>query len=68
MAAAVGFLADLLAWKWFQAALAISAFHFFAALLAFASARSKKITGFPVTSSEFKKDSEWLDQLTKRRD
>jgi len=68
MAAAVGFLADVLVWKWFQAAFATAAFHFLVALLAFAIARSKKITGFPVTSSEFKKDSEWLNQLTTRHD
>ncbi|MFM2197828.1 MAG: hypothetical protein RLZZ505_1260 [Verrucomicrobiota bacterium] len=66
--AAIGCLASVTLWKWYQITFAVAALHFMIALIALLAAKKKIPATFPVTRSEFEKDREWLIQLKNRND
>lgn len=66
VAAAIGCVAALTEWKWYQITFAMAGLHIVIGVVALLIAKKRKAASFPVTRSEFEKDREWLIQLKNR--
>ncbi len=62
----IGVIADAADWPWYYSAFAVAALHLVIAGILFALTRTETDERFPITCEEFKKDCEWLNQLTQQ--